>query len=124
MIHTLSIQDRPTTKISKSVTADNDYSGKYIVLDSDVNISNISWEPIGGNDCAFNGDFNGQNHSIIGMKIGSYSNSYMITGKNTYVGFFGILNKDAQIKNLKITGIVIESEGRKETESLEVSPEV
>ena len=36
----------------------------------------------------------------------------MITGKNTYVGFFGILNKDAQIKNLKITGIDIESEGR------------
>ena len=35
----------------------------------------------------------------------------MITGKNTYVGFFGILNKDAQIKNLKITGIDIESEG-------------
>lgn len=36
----------------------------------------------------------------------------MITEKNTYVGFFGILNKDAQIKNLKITGIDIESEGR------------
>ena len=98
-------------KFAKSVTADNDYSGKYIVLDSDVNISDISWEPIGGNDCAFNGDFNGQNHSIIGMKIGTYNNPYMITGKNTYVGFFGILNKDAQIKNLKITGIDIESEG-------------
>lgn len=98
-------------KFAKSVTADNDYSGKYIVLDSDVNISDISWEPIGGNDCAFNGDFNGQNHSIIGMKIGTYNNPYMITEKNTYVGFFGILNKDAQIKNLKITGIDIESEG-------------
>ena len=32
-------------KFAKSVTADNDYSGKYIVLDSDVNISDISWEP-------------------------------------------------------------------------------
>ena len=33
-------------KFAKSVTADNDYSGKYIVLDSDVNISDISWEQL------------------------------------------------------------------------------
>lgn len=98
-------------KFAKSVTANNDYSGKYIALDSDVDISSMAWEPIGGNECAFNGEFDGQNHSITGMKIGNFSNPYMITGKNTYVGFFSILNKDAQIKNLRITGISIESEG-------------
>lgn len=84
-----------------------DYTGKYIVLDADISVSSAEWTPIGGSDYAFNGSFDGQEHTVSGMNIGTISSPHVMSADDVYIGFFGVLNKDAAVSNLKLTGVSI-----------------
>ena len=84
-----------------------DYTEKYIVLDADINISSAEWTPIGGSDYAFNGSFDGQEHTVAGMNIGTMISPHVMSADDVYAGFFGVLNKDAVVSNLKLTGVSI-----------------
>lgn len=63
-------------KFRDSVNGGNNYSGKTVVLDQDVDLNNVEWTPIDG----FKGTFDGQNHKIENLKI---------TSGNDKVGLFG-----------------------------------
>lgn len=91
-------------KFRDDVNAGNTYNGKVVILISDILLDkNEEWEPIGKylnsntsiNDetnIAFEGVFDGGNHTINGMKI---------TSKEKGKGFFALI-KNATIKNLII----------------------
>ena len=89
--------------LAQSTNSGNTYSGKYFVLENDINLSGREWTPIGkGSDTSgsdystlsFSGVFDGNHHTISNLKI-----------NNTVLkraGLFGALN-NATVKSLGIT---------------------
>ena len=71
------------------------FSGETVVLDADINMaSEENWTPIGNApEKKFAGTFDGQNHTIRGLKI---------TG-GSYVGLFGYLGA-ATVQNVALVG--------------------
>lgn len=63
------------SKFRDSVNGGNDYSGKTVVLDADIDLNNVEWIPIN----LFKGTFDGRDHIIKNLKI---------TGGDS-VGLFG-----------------------------------
>ncbi|SFA96919.1 Leucine rich repeat-containing protein [Acetitomaculum ruminis DSM 5522] len=90
-----------------SCNENNDYSGQYIKLDNDINITKNDWSPIGGEEYKFNGTFDGDGHYIKGLKKGSYSKSVTITN----FGFFRSLDENAVVKNLNLSDIYFNVDG-------------
>lgn len=82
------------------------YSDVYFKLMSDIDLSEFiadnspteGWEPIGSASSPFMGHFDGDGHTISGLKINRTMDC---------VGFFSCLN-EAEIKNLSITGTTIQ----------------
>ena len=87
-----------------SVNAGNNYNGKYVVLNNDIDLSTVcsetlgSWTPIGTDTNKFEGTFNGNGHTI--------SNLYINSNTNQYTGLFGFA-ENATIKNLVMENINI-----------------
>ena len=78
----------------------NNFAGKTVYLENDINLNNELWTPIGiykDSTTWFKGTFDGQNHTITGLKVVEYS-------KNG-VGFFGKVDTGT-IKNLTVEGTV------------------
>ena len=86
------------------------YSDVYFKLMSDIDLSEFiadnspseGWEPIGLASSPFMGHFDGNNHTISGMKINRTMDN---------VGLFSCLS-GAEIKNLIITGSTVEGNSR------------
>lgn len=86
------------------------YSDVYFKLMSDIDLSEFiadnspteGWEPIGLASSPFMGHFDGNNHTISGIKINRAMNN---------VGLFSCLS-GAEIKNLIITGSTVEGNSR------------
>ncbi|SKB84091.1 FMN-binding domain-containing protein [Lachnospiraceae bacterium] len=97
---------------AESLSDTVDYSGKVIALKSDIDISDAEWSPIGGSDYLFNGTFDGKGYSINGMTAGTKDNPYD-SDKMPYYGFFGILDKNAVVKNLSLKNIYINAKSSK-----------
>ena len=78
----------------------NDLDANY-VLDNDLDLSGINWEPIGTLEKPFTGSFDGNGHTISGLTIKSYTpaNDY------TCVGLFGYTS--ASFSNLYLTDVNI-----------------
>ena len=53
---------------AKNVNAGNWYDGEYIVLKNDLDLNNQEWTPIGNARKPFKGNFDGNNHTVTGMK--------------------------------------------------------
>lgn len=82
-------------KFRDSVNGGNNYAGKTVVLDANVDLANAEWTPING----FTGTFDGQNHTITNLKI---------TSGNDKVGLFGNQWQcAATIKNFTVDGVQI-----------------
>ncbi len=94
-----------------SLTAKCDYSGIYIKLVNDINVSSKEWTAIGEGEYAFDGKFDGDNHNISGISIGTAENPYEDDGTKVYFGLFGVLGKNAEVKNLSLcrTSIYVSS---------------
>ena len=67
--------------------------GKTFVLQADIDLSGMNFDPIP----TFGGTFDGNNHTISGINM---------TGKGSYVGFFRYIQEGAVVKNLKLSGTV------------------
>ncbi|MBQ9180098.1 MAG: FMN-binding protein, partial [Firmicutes bacterium] len=84
-----------------------DYEGYHVKVVEDIDISSAPWVPIGGQDYAFNGTFDGDKHTIKGMNAGTQDAPYEMGRDNPYMGFFGVLGKNATVKNLNLTDVSI-----------------
>ena len=86
----------------------NAFSGKLVVLDADIDLAGIDWEPIGQTGATtFNGVFDGQNYTISNLSV----NSETETGGNYSSGLFGWVETHTAghgvIKNVKINGATV-----------------
>lgn len=69
------------------------FSGKTIMLSTDINILSGNWTSIGTATAPFQGSFNGNDHKISGLTI-------LATGSNQ--GLFGYISGNAKVENLKV----------------------
>lgn len=77
--------------LASLVNSGTDFSGVKIYLDKDIDLGFYEWIPIGNSTYAFNGSFDGDGHTISGLKINACTD---------YVGFFG--NVSGKICNFNI----------------------
>ena len=101
----------------------NNYAGKHVKLAADINLESENWTPIGDitydtknnpykpadNKKVFSGVFNGNDKVISNLKI-----ERTVGGADTQanVGLFGITGEGAVIKDLTLTNVNIETDGR------------
>ena len=100
-----SVADLETLR--NKVNAGNSYAGQFVKLAADLTLTE-AWTPIGngtrssksysGN--AFKGTFNGDNKTIIGLKITS------TTGNDAAIGLFGVVD-GGTVKNLTLNNVDI-----------------
>lgn len=84
---------------AKRVNEGESFAGKSITLKNDIVLdSSSNWVPIGHEDKAFEGVFDGANHTVSGL-------NYNRNGEDELaeVGFFGAIS-NATIKNLTVKG--------------------
>ena len=93
-IHIKSAED--LRSLAHSCTLDSWSRGKTVVLDNDIELTDDDTLPIP----TFGGTFNGNGHTISGLSI---------TQSVSPAGLFGVLQKDAVIKNLNVEGTVTPS---------------
>ena len=93
-IHIKSAED--LRSLAHSCTLDSWSRGKTVVLDNDIELTDDDEFPIP----TFGGTFNGNGHTISGLSI---------TQSVSPAGLFGVLQKDAVIKNLNVEGTVTPS---------------
>ena len=93
-IHIKSAED--LRSLAHSCTLDSWSRGKTVVLDNDIELTDDDELPIP----TFGGTFNGNGHTISGLSI---------TQSVSPAGLFGVLQKDAVIKNLNVEGTVTPS---------------
>lgn len=86
------------------VNEGNSYSGKYVLLTTDINLNNEEWTPIGTNTNSFKGIFNGNGKIVSNLKI---TKGLENTAANNCVGFFGRTDSPAVIQNLTIENVDI-----------------
>lgn len=88
------------------------FEGSYFVLDSDIDLQNREWLPIGRflnnfNNYGFAGDFDGRGHSIKGLLVTKVSNVLGETDMRTECpALFGYLDSKGSIRNLYVEGVV------------------
>ena len=88
------------------------FGGSYFVLDSDIDLQNREWLPIGrflknSNNYGFAGDFDGRGHSIKGLLVTKVSNESGETDMPTECpALFGYLASKGSIRNLYVEGVV------------------
>lgn len=80
------------TWLASQVNAGTSYEGWTITLGSDLNMSGVSFTPIGASQKTFNGIFDGNEHIISNLN----------TGSGTYRGVFGYVGEAGTVKNLVI----------------------
>jgi hypothetical protein len=82
--------------LANKVNSGTEYVGVYFKLMSNIDLGNKGWEPIGKDELfyEFCGDFDGNNLSIIGLRV--------VTQGTSYYGLFGYISS-ASITNLKVS---------------------
>ena len=93
------------------------FENKTIYLDCDIDLASFLWTPISDgitNEATpFKGTFDGQNHSIINIYVGSDTNPYNdIYRARRYTYCVGLWGKtsNARFKNLTVQGKIITKE--------------
>lgn len=77
--------------LASLVNEGTNFNGVIIYLDADIDLEFYEWIPIGNSSNSFNGSFDGDGHTISGLKINANSD---------YVGLFG--NVSGKICNVNI----------------------
>lgn len=80
-------------EFSKNCTLDSWSKGKVITLNADLDLGYDEFSPIP----IFGGTFNGNGHSISGLKI---------TAKGSEIGLFRYVEKGGTVENLNVTGVI------------------
>lgn len=84
-----------------------DYTGTFIELAGDIDISDREWTSIGDCEYVFNGSFDGKGHTVKGMTVGSADAAKQLAEGENYIGFFTGLGTDAVVKNVVLTDVLI-----------------
>ena len=84
-----------------------DYKGYYVVIDSDIDLSDEEWIPIGQSEYAFNGTFDGLGHTISGMHKGNEAEAAALTPNDVFYGLFSVLGEEAVVKNVNLKDIFV-----------------
>ena len=74
------------------------YLDYAVKLANDIDVSAFLWTSVGTEDAPFTGTFDGQGHTITGMKV-----DVQVTNTHAYSGLFGYA-KGATIKNIGLIG--------------------
>ncbi len=86
--------------LAQTVNSGTDYSGQYISLQADLDLSRLPWTPIGnGSNAQFKGRFLGNAHTI--------SNLYINQPSANNQGLFGYCGEGSQIWQLRLTNISV-----------------
>lgn len=73
-----------------------------ITLNTDLNLTNIEWTPIGTESQPYTGTFDGNNYTITGLTVNQTRN---------YVGLIGCIGSDGTVKNVKLENVNITGDG-------------
>ena len=73
-----------------------------IILDNDIDLSDIDWTPIGTESRPYTGNFDGGGHTITGLTVNQTRN---------YVGLIGCIGSDGTVKNVKLENVNITGDG-------------
>ena len=65
-----------------------------ITLDTDLDLTNMEWTPIGTESQPYTGTFNGKDKTITGLTV---------TGSNDYAGLFGCIGSGGTVKDVTLT---------------------
>lgn len=89
-------------KLAKQVNNGNSYKGSYFVMNNDIDLSEVPFEPIGCDEdgYSFSGNFDGNGFVIKGLSISG----------GGYLGLFGCVN-EANINNVGLIDEYIEGGG-------------
>ena len=88
-----------------SLSSKIDYTGKYVALANDIDVSSAEWTPIGGSQYLFNGTFDGRGYTISGLTLGTKDAPYALDKENLYIGLFGVLGTKSIVKNVNLTNV-------------------
>ena len=78
-----------------------------ITLTDDIDLTGKEWTPIGIDyNPQYTGTFDGNGKTITGLKI---------TGSNNYAGLFGHIGSGGKVMNVKLEGVLIESDNETST---------
>ena len=106
-------------EFAESVDSGENYLGKYVVLDADIDLSGIrNWNPIGAEGAAsknldkiFAGDFDGRGNVIKGLNI--KTNDETAYTDETNVGLFSTLLSTAKVSGIRLEDADINVSGTK-----------
>lgn len=95
------INETQLRAFAEYVNNGNNCAGKQIILLNDIELDkNNEWTPIGKNETVeFAGTFNGNNHTIYGIRYARSNKTYK---ELTYVGLFGEIHRSGIVKNLNV----------------------
>ena len=86
------------------VNAGNTYDKKYVQLNTNIDLNNEEWTPIGFKGATFKGNFDGASHTIKNLAI---TKTLTNSSENNNIGFFGRTDSPATITNLTIENVDI-----------------
>ena len=112
--------------LSNLVSAGNSFEGGHFLLTEDIDLSGLSWQPIGNyiylykcedSDSLnwynkntnvnlrhpFCGIFDGGNHEISGLSLSQYTDNRLIG----FSGLFGYINSGAVLKNIHLKDVIL-----------------
>ena len=75
-------------------------TGINITLDTDLDLTDMEWTPIGNYEKQYTGTFDGNGHTITGLTV---------TGSDQYAGLFGRIGSGGTVKNVTLKDVKIES---------------
>lgn len=86
------------------------FKDKIVHLETDVDLDNYAWTPIGNSEYAFQGTFYGHNHTIYNMAMNNVdesSRAYNSDLDTRYLGLFGSVSDYAKIEDLNLKSLNI-----------------
>ncbi|SDB07172.1 FMN-binding protein [Eubacterium oxidoreducens] len=105
--YTISTEEQ-LRNFAASLTQGVTYKGYTVKLVNDIELdSETTWTPVGGSDYAFDGTFDGAGYTVSNMTIGTENSKFEITNGEIFIGFFGVLDTHAVVKNLNLTDVSI-----------------
>ncbi|MCR4691688.1 MAG: FMN-binding protein [Lachnospiraceae bacterium] len=95
---------------ASSVKGSVDYKGYFVKLAADVDVSSAQWTPIGGDEYAFAGTFDGNKKTITGIRMGSEDTPAVIDGDGIRFGLFSNLQGSAVVKDVNLNDFYYNAE--------------
>ena len=95
---TITIYSGEGLKVAADVANSGD-TDINIILNNDIDLSDIDWTPIGTESRPYTGNFDGGGHTITGLKIDKSGTDY--------VGLIGCLGSEGKVQNVTLTNISV-----------------